>query len=256
MMYSVAENILRNVGVEHPNDIDLDLIASIMGVKVRYLPLDGCEARIVGNGDKAIAAINSRSSKERQRFSLGHELGHWQFHRNRILLCQASDIGGYGSKSNPSEKVADQFAADLLMPRFLFDPALRQHQKLSFKTIRLLSAEFGCSLTATAIRVVQSGWWSAILVCHNRDRRQWFRRSPDIPERWFPQDMLEADSPAFDVLFNHKPDDLLPQRIPADAWFDRSEAKYYEIREQSVHVGFGQILTILLIDEPGMLEER
>lgn len=253
---SAAEILLQHLGVADPMEIDLEAIALTMGVRVRRIPLDGCEARITGNGDKAIVAINSRSSKERQRFSIGHELGHWHFHRHKVLMCQDADIGGHSSRATQAEKAADRFAADLLMPRYLFDPAMRQHSKLNFKAIRALAHQFGSSLTATAIRCVESKNASALLVCHGREGRKWFRRSPDVPDRWFPQDRLDAESPAFDLVFNNKGDDLLPQGIPADAWFDRAEAQYYELREQSIHIGFGQILTLLLIDDLKMLEER
>lgn len=253
---SAAETLLQEFGISDPAEIDLEAIADLMGVTVRVIPLDGCEARITGNGDTAIVAVNSRSSVERQRFSIGHELGHWHFHRHRMLMCQASDIGGHSSKAKQAEQAADRFAADLLMPRYLFQPAMQQQDKINFKTIRALAQQFGASITATAIRCVESRNVSAILVCHTANGRQWFRRSPGVPDRWFPQDTLDADSPAFDVMFNKGADDLLPQRIPADAWFDRTEAQYYEIREQSVRIGFGQILTLLIIDNPKMLEDR
>lgn len=253
---SAAETLLQDLGITDPSEINLDAIAEIMGVTIRVISLDGCEARITGNGNKAVVAINSKSSIERQRFSIGHELGHWHFHRHKVLMCQAADIDGHGSKAKQAEQVADRFAADLLMPRYLFQPAMRQHPKLTFKTIRSLAEQFGSSLTATAIRCVESKNASAILVCHDANGRKWFRRSPDVPDRWFPQSTLDCDSPAFDLMFKNTPDDLLLQRIPADAWFDRSEAQYYEIREQSAHIGFGQILTLLVIDHPKMLEDR
>src|SRR5690606_24944044 len=119
-----------------------------------------------------------------------------------------------------------------------------------------MAEEFDTSVTAAAIRVVESRSVSALLVCHGPNGRAWFVRSPSVPERWFPQDAIDSDSPAFDVLFGGKSDDLLPQQIPADAWFDRSEAQYYTIREQSIHIPGGHILTLLLIDDSRMLEDR
>jgi Zn-dependent peptidase ImmA (M78 family) len=71
-----AEGLVQDLGITDPRDIDLDAIAHLLGVTVRYQPLKGCEALIVGSGQRAIVMINSVSSPERQRFSLGHELGH------------------------------------------------------------------------------------------------------------------------------------------------------------------------------------
>jgi len=111
-------------------------------------------------------------------------------------------------------------------------------------------------MTATAIRVAESAKVPALLICHGKQGREWFVRSPMVPGRWFPQDQLDAESPAFDVLFGGKGEDLLPQRMPAEAWFDRPEAQRYSLREQSVRLGPDRILTLLLLDDDQMLEDR
>lgn len=59
---TAAEQILQALGIEEPGEIDLEAVAWHMGVTVRYRPLDGCEARIIGNGARAIATINERSA--------------------------------------------------------------------------------------------------------------------------------------------------------------------------------------------------
>lgn len=87
-----AELLLQELGITEPREIDLEAIAWTQGVHVRYRPLDGCEARIIGCGDRAIITVNDRSSARRQRFSIGHELGHWKWHRGRILVCRADEI--------------------------------------------------------------------------------------------------------------------------------------------------------------------
>jgi hypothetical protein len=250
-----AERLIHELGITKPSEIILEDIAFTLGVEVDYLPLDGCEARIMGNGLTGIVTVNSRSSNGRRRFSLGHELGHWQYHKNQVLFCHADDIGGNPLRARQQERDADRFAADLLMPRQIFDPILKSHGKVNFGTIRAMADEFETSLTATAIRVVESRIAHAVLVCHGQQGRKWFVRSPRVPQRWFPQDILDSETPAFDVLFGGKGDDRIPMLIPADAWFDRSEAKYYEIKEQSVRTGEDEILTLLTILDDRMLED-
>src|SRR4051794_39210392 len=111
-----AEHILVNLGVTSPNEIDLEAIAWTEGAVVKYRRLIGCEARIVGRGDRAIITVNSASSEQRRRFSLGHELGHWRHHRGRGLFCGKEDIGLKKTfRQNDVERVANRFAADLLM---------------------------------------------------------------------------------------------------------------------------------------------
>jgi Zn-dependent peptidase ImmA (M78 family) len=255
MSLSPAERLLVSLGVEAPDEIDLEAIAWTLGVKVRYEPLELCDARIVGADTKAIVTINNTSPRGRQRFSLGHELGHWHFDQGKTLICQAQDIDNHSAHALNPERIADGYSADLLMPRYLFDAALRTIRKLNFSAIRGLAEKFDVSLTAAAIRVVESRGIPALLVCHGINGRQWFRRSPLVSDKWFPQRSLDRDSPAFDVLFGGRSDTLLPQKINADAWFDRHDASWFELQEQTVRSGIDQTLTLLIIEDERMLEQ-
>ena len=87
-----SERLLQKLGITEPKEIDLESIAHYCGASVKFRPLDGCEARIIGRGDKAIITINDRSPYRRQRFSIAHELGHWQHHRGKHLVCRAEDF--------------------------------------------------------------------------------------------------------------------------------------------------------------------
>src|SRR5579862_6826433 len=114
--YSAAEETLRELGVNDAKDIDIVAIAWCLGARVKFRPLDGCEARITGRGDEAIITVNSRSSSRRRRFSVAHELGHWKYDRGRILVCRSDEIGRSGQNYPTAERVADHYAAQLLMP--------------------------------------------------------------------------------------------------------------------------------------------
>jgi hypothetical protein len=253
MALSPAERLLQELGVTEPEEIDLDAIAYYVNARVRYRPLDGCEARIIGNGDAAIITVNGRSAPRRKRFSLAHEIGHWQHHRGKRLVCSVEDY----RPDNPlsPERVADGFAADLLMPNYLFRPLSRRHDKLTFKTVNALADLFMTSAAATVIRLVESDHSPAMVVCHGSGGRKWFRRAPCVPSRWFPQEQLDSDSFAFDVLFGNRSDDPMPRKVGADAWFDRRDAERYEVQEQTIRTRSDEILTLLLFSDPAMLEE-
>ena len=96
MSYSAPERLLRSLGIEKPEEIDLDAIAWSLGAKVKYRPLKSCEARICGCGDRAIISVDCNKMPQRQRFSVGHEIGHWTYHRGQLLVCRSSDIGSFG----------------------------------------------------------------------------------------------------------------------------------------------------------------
>lgn len=252
---TAAEQVLAELGIADPSEIDLEAIAWTLGARVRYRPLDSCEARIVGNGDRAVITVNDRSHPRRQRFSVAHELGHWRYHRGRLLVCRADDIGRAGDNRPMSERTADNYAAQLLMPGYLFEPIARSHPKLTFHAVRAIADIFDTSLTSTAIRLVDSRHTPAVLVCHGPLGRKWFTRSPDVPDRWFPRDTLDPESFAFGVLFGDAQDDRTPRKIGADAWFDRWEAERFDVLEQTVRIAPDEILTFVLITDDKMLAE-
>ena len=141
------------------------------------------------------------------------------------------------------------------MPNYLFRPMARDHKKLDFAAVKALAEAFDASRTATAIRLVESDHTPAMLICHQPQGRKWFTRSPSVPERWFPQDALDADSFAFDIQFGAAPDGSRLRKIGADAWFDRGGADRFEIQEQTIRVGPDETLTLLVFTDAAMLEE-
>jgi hypothetical protein len=181
-----AETILKRFGITEPGEIDLEAVAWRMGARVRYRPLDRCEARIIGAGDRAVITVNARSSRRRKRFSIGHELGHWHHDRGRVLFCAADDIGRAAPDHLGPERIADRFASRLLMPEYLLRPVAGAHKRITFEAVHAIGEVFDTSRTATAIRLVEGNYFIGCLVCHSPQGRKWFTRSPDVPDRWFP----------------------------------------------------------------------
>jgi Zn-dependent peptidase ImmA (M78 family) len=252
---SRAERVLQELGITDPGEIDLEAIAWHLGVRIRIAELDGCEARSIGYRDRAIVRVERRTHPRRRRFSIAHELGHWCHHRGRMLICRAEDIGSHNPATPEIERVADGYAADLLLPRYLFLPLSRQYAKLNFGVVRELADLFDTSLTATAIRLAKSRHSPAMLICHGPQGRKWFTRSPDVPARWFPRDELDPESFAFELLFGLGEEQAHPRLIGADAWFDRQEAQRYELWEQSTRIANDEVLVLLILRDDGMLED-
>ena len=249
-----AERLLQELGITEPKEIDLEAIAFHLGACVRYRRLEGCEARIIGRNDAAIITIGEGCTPSRKRFSLAHEIGHWTHHRGQTLVCRVEESRP-NDRMSP-ERVANDYPADLLMPWYLFDPAIRTYPKLNFKTVDALAGIFKTSRTATAIRLVDGDHSPALLVCHGSQGRKWFTRAAGVPSRWFPKDTLDADSFAFGVLYGGNADDAMPRKIGAEAWFDRWEAVSLEVHEQTIRTGEDEIVTLILISDPRMLDDH
>lgn len=246
-----AEVCLLGLGVTDPREIDVRAIAHEVGAAVRVRKLTRCEARIVGTGDRAIISVSEDSGFQRRRFSIAHELGHWELHRGRQFECRASDIDNAENGPLNAERQADEYAADLLMPWYLFKPRLAQARHVDLALLEEMHRTFDASLPATALRIADANVEPVIVACYDQSGRRWFKRSKDVPDRWFPVDKLDPDTYAADVLTG-KRDRTHMSAVGANAWFDDEGIGEYEMREQSLRLSDGKVLVILRITEEAM----
>lgn len=166
--------LLDELGIDEPHEIDLDGIAAYCGAYVVYEPLRGSDARIVGSRDKAIITINSNALPSRQRFSIGH----WMRDRGNMVLSCSAEVQDRRWSGVDSETLANRFASELLMPAEM----LRDRAKARPATMDIvidLASQFRSSLTATAIRMVECGSFPCMVFSHSSSGREWFFGSPE-----------------------------------------------------------------------------
>lgn len=240
-----AEFILHDLGITDPKEIDVEAIAWHLGAKVKYDNLSQCEARIVGSDDTAVITVNKNASLQRQRFSVCHELGHWIYHRGKMLLCQADEIERPGIDSTNLERIADRFAAELLMPAYLFVPIAQSLGRPSMHVVRKLSEIFSTSQTATAIRLVEINQLPLLLVDHGRSGRRWFTRSKTVSRDWIPNSDLVPTSSTFSMIFGKTPNTMPPKSVSASNWFSRHDASRFDVIEESFRIAANDVLTLL-----------
>jgi hypothetical protein len=246
-----AEQLLVELGISDPRQIDLDAIAWHLGAAVRYRHMDSADATIVGSNRRAVIAVNSSRIETRQRFSLAHEIGHWHHHRGRILFCTPKDIDDPARAANDPERQADRFASDLILPPYLLRPRLAKLKRVELGAMHGIANEFGASMTATLLKVVDQNLFPIIVVCHGKTGRRWFRRSAMIPDAWFPQYELDSQSYALDMIYRRSPEQTTPRNIRAGAWFDFKDADRHDVREQSFPLPNAEVLTILTLPSEG-----
>jgi Zn-dependent peptidase ImmA (M78 family) len=249
---SAAERLLLQLGISNAKDIDLDAIAWHLGAAVKYRHMDKADATIVGSLKHAVIAVNNSRIPTRQRFSLGHELGHWHHHRGRILFCGPSDIGSFTGGPLDLERQADAFASDLILPSYLVRPVIAKFKKVTLAYARAIMEEFRASMTATLLRILNENSFPILVVCHGKDRRRWFRRAEMVPQWWFPREDLDPDTFAFEILHNAAREDSFPRKNGAGAWFEFRHVDHYEIQEQSFPLLNDEVLTVLTIPEEGL----
>lgn len=84
---------------------------------------------LAARGEIWVNAREAHTWPTRRRFTIGHELGHWEMHRDgqTALFCRATTVDEDQRASAPDlEEEASRFAAALLMPQWLM---VREHAR-------------------------------------------------------------------------------------------------------------------------------
>lgn len=159
--------------------IDLDqvragLAGSPLGKEVRVikdpLPLhiQGCEGMLVRNPDDPAEwgiFYHPDASKERRRFTIAHELGHFVLHRSKKLTfkCDKESVHlGLDASAN-LEREADDFASNLLMPGDILRDLLAD-RNINLHLLSEVAQTFGVSFEALCIRFIKYTPLRAILI--------------------------------------------------------------------------------------------
>ena len=178
---NLAQEIIERYGIAEPDDIILHAIAYDLGIMIMEKPISGAEGRLVSNHSNGIIVVNLNIPEPgKKRFVMAHEIGHFELHRKiqRMSICD-NDAFVDWHKNRPHETEANEFAAELLMPYSLFRHDCESDAP-SIDLIKTLANKYNTTLTSTAIRFVEVGWFPLLLVCSENKRIKWFRKSSDF----------------------------------------------------------------------------
>lgn len=125
-----ADAVIRSHQTEWP--VKVGSIARDLGIEVLAsdMPqgISGALQKDKSTGKWTIR-VNRRETKERQRFTVAHEIAHYILHRD-IIKDGVSDDALYRSRlSDEVEREANRLAAEILMPWTLVRTAVDQGRK-------------------------------------------------------------------------------------------------------------------------------
>lgn len=147
--------------------IPVEVTAVRLGLDVESVALgSGVSGVLIVEDGKGIIGFNEDHAYVRQRFTIGHELGHYLLHRNNVdktlFIDTTKFVSVYLRDSNSSngdkwqEIQANQFSAALLMPKHLIEKEISQpeYDLLDVDDLCLLLAErFQVSTQAMSYRL-------------------------------------------------------------------------------------------------------
>jgi hypothetical protein len=249
-----AHAVLREMKIEGLW-VDPEAIATSKGILVKPKPdtAEGVSGMLIKVGDDfGIMYATNIPSRGFQRFSIGHELGHYCIagHPEALLGSGVHQSRAGFVSADPYEQEADYFAAALLMPERPFKRAIEEREP-GLECIEILCKECETSLTATAIRysaltrdgiAVLLSRGQSIEWCFMSDGLKrakglaWVRKGTPVP------------GGTITTNFNAKPENVRAgQRESGDGrlndWMDGDRA--YRVTEEVVGLGEYGTLTVL-----------
>lgn len=252
-----ASQVLQEFGITKSEQIAslLTVVSIAEYYKIRVLPenKNNFFARLLFTDHGGIIRYNANIQYEPLiKFSIAHELGHFFLHsdkKSHFNDLEQSIIRPYNNKG--IEEEADNFAAELLFPSMLFAKAIKSSgcNLPDFNLIRFLSEGFNMSITATAMKLVNSGIFSLALIACEENRIKWFKRDKMFP--FFIKSIgtkLDPDSSAGKFFHRGEIDDS-PQELPADTWVTNATDKDYLIEHSYFSVINNFALSIIWVKD-------
>ena len=247
----VSEAFLRRFGNDCGQRLP-DVVREI-GLDVVYQlaeSYEGALLRIKGI-PRGYVVINARIREEsRQRFTLAHEVAHFLLPWQQELSspCTKEKIESWDEELYRPELEANQFAAEILMPRELVGTYLRAEPTMGY--VESIAGACGTSLTASAFRLVMLTSFRAAVVWSQGNRVRWYKSSEEFV-RWVRKGELSDDTFAADCFKGHAvPSRLEP--VPAGAWlFEKGLKDDARVWEHSVPLpSYDAVLSLLVMREP------
>lgn len=252
---SAANRLLDNLRITQEDLLThLDEIARARGALVVTGNLDGSEARLNMAGSPVIITVSHNiTNTSRRRFSIAHELGHFEMHQTQVTLCTSADMMEWSVKpgSKKLEHEANEFAAAFLMPERFF--ASRCQDEPSMDYLTELADQFHVSLTAAAIRYCDFTPEPIAIVFSQGGYIRWFRASSEFEDMRLFVDVRSHVSSGSRAarFFQGKLVPLTVAHVPVDTWlrpgnYDREAT----LLEQSWPIeSLNAVLTLLWADE-------
>lgn len=171
-----AQTLRKQSGLGDTCPADLDHLLTWCDIELAELPLSGfLGMHMCVEGNHGILIKEGQTPGQR-RFTIAHELGHFAIPHHStpgVRECLEDDLAGV-RVSRPIEREANEFAAELLMPRaqFVRDTA---RKPVCFRSVKELAApnRYDVSVTACALRWVDVCSDSCALVCVEGGRIKW-----------------------------------------------------------------------------------
>ena len=198
------------------------------------------------NNGKHYICVNEKDSEELRRFTACHEIAH-------IVLGLPSDHSSMPwwsyAKRPKNEVLCDVFAAELLLPKQLFEPLVREEQ-IGLSAIDELGRRFLASATATGSRYAMVMDAPCAFVLSENGVVRYASRSKTLRDAggWIPPRM-EVPPETLSAGLRAGSMETAPDEVAADVWFSDWRRGGMVLEQARFLKPWDQTLTLLWFED-------
>jgi hypothetical protein len=230
----------------------LAAIATERGAEVEEVDaenFDGALLRYEGESLGLILIRRDIREPGRKRFTLAHEVGHYVLpgHGADSLQCRQQDIESWDENLAKTEREANTFAAEVLMPTSIVAPLTKRPP--SFSIVDEIARVCASSLTASTYRLIELSTWRVAMVWSVEGKAKWWRPSAEFPFT-IKRGTLDANTFAADCFAGRGAPDQF-EDVPAEAWLTSYNLKAGAVIKEHTRFlpSYNATLTLLFTDE-------
>jgi Zn-dependent peptidase ImmA (M78 family) len=231
-----AQKLLDEFGLENLKDFSVEDLIYARDILLEEKKISNSDGRIVFGKTKTKISINSELKYiGRRRFTLAHELGHFELHHNENTHLEDNALTLDYFKNGGQEYEANQFATELLMPQKEFT-AFTTSKAFSPNLLRDIADYFQTSITSVAFRYLELGQHPLFLfhckdgkVVYWKNSENYYRKVKDITKLSVPNDSVAMEFFNDGTIYAKNES---AQQIVKSTWFETkqydSDDKYFE----------------------------
>lgn len=255
---TIISEILRQIP-DMPIPVPIEELAAAVDITaIHRMTSAGFEGGLVTQPERrdGVILVNSNGSAQRQRFTIGHELGHYLIMAHKPPMagqftCSKADMAvrkaDRDDRAKRMEMEANRFSAGILMPLVRFKPDMRSLGSPDLKHILTLAERYDISKEATALQyVLQSDAACAVVLSKDGMVKRTYK-----PGR-FP--FIEAGTgsplpmPSLSARMKDRAGSAWDE-LSSGVWLSARDGKQSVLLEQALPLSGGWMMTLLVHEE-------
>lgn len=252
----------QSINNKVPIPVPIKQIATCLDiVSISPLTTNGFEGAIIKKDGQGFIFFNQASIESRQRFTIGHELGHWMIPSHLLgdsLSCTKEQLSHFNSKGKVLTKEvrieieANRFSAYILMPKREFKEDINQAEP-NLCNLFQISQKYNVSMAACCLRFKDLSDYSCAIIHHHN-----FIIQKILKTKGFPNLDINFKEGGYIAPKSISASSLTTTDLtPSDwrNWLQNKNSYRTELYEQVFQQNNGYRITLLYLDNSQELDE-